>query len=38
LHGKLGALLASVKPEAVADGVSVVGQFTMNEDGTVTIL
>lgn len=38
LHGKLGALLASVKPEAVADGASVVGQFTMNEDGTVTIL
>lgn len=38
LHGKLGALLASVKPEAVADGASVVGQFTINEDGTVTIL
>lgn len=38
LHSKLGALLASVKPEAIAEGVGAVGQFTMNEDGTVTIL
>lgn len=37
LHAKLGALLATVKPEAIAEGSSVVGQFTVNGDGTVTI-
>lgn len=37
LHGKIGALLATVKPEAIQPGLSVVGQFTYNEDGTVTI-
>jgi hypothetical protein len=37
LHGKIGALLATVKPEAIQPGISVVGQFTYNEDGTVTI-
>jgi hypothetical protein len=37
LHGKLGQLLASVKPEAIAEGLSVVGNFTINADGTVTI-
>lgn len=38
LHYKLGQLIASVKPEAVVEGTSVIGNFTMNEDGTVTIL
>jgi hypothetical protein len=38
LHSKLGQLIASVKPEAIAEGTSLVGNFTMNEDGTVTIL
>lgn len=38
LHGKLGALLATVKPEAIAKGAEVVGQFEYNDDGTVTIL
>jgi hypothetical protein len=38
LHGKLGALIAEVKPEAIAEGLSVVGDFTMNEDGTVTVI
>lgn len=37
LHAKLGQLIASVKPEAIAEGASLVGQFTMNEDGTVTV-
>lgn len=37
LHGKLGALLASIKPESIALGSSIVGAFTTNEDGTVTI-
>lgn len=37
LHGKIGALLASVKPEAIAAGSSVVGEFSYNADGTVTV-
>jgi hypothetical protein len=37
LHGKIGALLASVKPESIEPGMSVVGQFTVNQDGTVTV-
>jgi hypothetical protein len=38
LHAKLGALLAEVNPESVQHGLEVVGNFTMNEDGTVTVL
>lgn len=38
LHAKLGELVASVKPEAIQEGLSVVGNFTMNEDGTVTVI
>lgn len=38
LHAKLGNLIAEVKPEAIAEGLSVVGNFTMNEDGTVTVI
>jgi hypothetical protein len=37
LHGKIGALLASVNPAAIAPGVSAVGAFTYNADGTVTV-
>jgi hypothetical protein len=37
LHYKLGQLIATVKPEAIVEGASLVGNFTMNEDGTVTI-
>lgn len=37
LHAKLGALLASVKPDSVAQGNSVVGSFVVNNDGSVTI-
>lgn len=36
LHGKIGALLAEIKPDAIAQGLAAVGQFTYNEDGTVT--
>ena len=36
LHGKIGALLATIQPAAIAAGASVVGQFSYNEDGTVT--
>jgi len=38
LHAKLGQLIASIKPEAIVEGASLVGQFTMNEDGTVTVV
>ena len=37
LHYKLGQLIASVKPEAISEGANLVGQFTMNDDGTITI-
>lgn len=38
LHAKLGALLATVKPDSIAEGASIVGQFTLNDNGTVTII
>jgi hypothetical protein len=38
LHGKLGQLLSTIKPEDIAEGVSIVGQFAYNEDGTVSIV
>jgi hypothetical protein len=38
LHYKLGQLIATVKPEAITEGASLVGDFTMNEDGTVTVI
>lgn len=37
LHGKIGTLLAEVKPESVAPGQALVGKFTVNADGTVTV-
>lgn len=37
LHGKIGALLATVKPEAIAAGSAVVGSFSYNANGTVNI-
>ena len=37
LHAKIGQLLADVKPDSVAEGLSVVGQFSINEDGVITI-
>ena len=37
LHAKLGALISSVKPSAITSGLSVVGQFTTNEDGSITV-
>jgi hypothetical protein len=37
LHAKIGALLAEIKPESVIPGLSVVGEFTYNEDGSLNI-
>jgi hypothetical protein len=38
LHGKIGALLATIKPESIQAGSAVVGQFTYNQDGSVTVV
>jgi hypothetical protein len=38
LHYKLGQLISSVDPLVIYPGSSVIGQFTMNEDGTVTVI
>lgn len=38
LHARLGELIALVQPEAIQEGLSLVGQFTINEDGTVTVI
>lgn len=38
LHGKIGALLATVRADAVAPGSSVVGEFSYNADGSVTVV
>ena len=37
LHGKLGALIAEINPDDIQEGLSIVGAFTYNEDGTVTL-
>lgn len=37
LHAKVGAFVASINPEAIAPGQAVVGQFSYNADGTVTV-
>ena len=38
LHYALGQLIDSIKPDSIQEGWAAIGQFTMNEDGTVTIL
>lgn len=37
LHAKLGSLIGTVKPESINEGTSLVGKFTLNNDGSVTI-
>ena len=37
LHYALGRLINSIKPDSIQEGWDIIGQFTMNEDGTVTI-
>jgi hypothetical protein len=38
LHYKLGQLINSIKPEAILEINSHIGNFTLNEDGTVTVI
>ena len=37
MHARLGDTIALIDPSAIADGLSVVGSFTQNEDGTITL-
>ena len=37
LHALLGQMLAQIDATKIAEGLAVVGQFTMNQDGTVTV-
>jgi hypothetical protein len=37
LHWQLGQFIAAIKPEAVQEGMSLVGEFGYNEDGSVTV-
>lgn len=37
LHAKIGELLYSLKPEVVAPTAGVVGEFSYNEDGSLTV-
>jgi hypothetical protein len=38
LHWQLGQFIAAIKPEAVQPGLGVVGEFSYNEDGSVTVI
>jgi hypothetical protein len=37
LHAKIGAFIATINPEAIAPGAAVVGEFSYNADGSVTV-
>ena len=37
LHARLGETIALIDPSSIAQGLSVVGVFTQNEDGTITL-
>lgn len=37
LHGRLGRLLEELVPGSTAEGMKVVGQFHINDDGTVEV-
>jgi len=38
LHARLGELLVLVKPDSIEKALEVVGDFTVNDDGTVTVI
>lgn len=38
LHYKLGQFINTINSSDIIIGMSVIGQFTMNDDGTVTVL
>jgi hypothetical protein len=38
VHYKLGQFISSINPSDIEEVSSIIGNFTMNEDGTITIL
>jgi hypothetical protein len=38
LHYQLGLFLSEVKPESIEEGLGIIGNFTINPDGTVTVI
>lgn len=38
LHYKLGQLISTIKPDSITEGLLAIGQFVINDDGTVIIL
>jgi hypothetical protein len=38
LHYLLGQLIQIIKPEKIENGLNLIGTFTINEDGTVTVI
>lgn len=38
LHARLGELIGLVKPEKIQNGLSIVGDFVINEDNSVSII
>lgn len=38
LHARLGELISLINPAKIQSGLSIVGEFTQNEDGTITII
>jgi hypothetical protein len=38
LHARLGELISKVQPEAIQKGLSVVGNFQINDDGTINVI
>lgn len=37
LHYALGQLISSIKPETISEGLSLIREFTINSNGTITI-
>lgn len=38
LHYKLGQFIAEINPSDISEVSGIIGKFTINEDGTVTVL
>lgn len=38
LHYKLGNFIAEINPSDISEVSNIIGKFTINEDGTVTVL
>jgi hypothetical protein len=38
LHARLGEVLSLVDPSGIAEGLSVIGQYAQNQDGSITVI